>query len=237
LPTADQQSQYCAIFGDIIASREIMERDDLQKRLLLGLDSINSKFSGQLVAPLRFTAGDEVRGLLKDESESYAVIKLLQSAASPHKMRLAVGIGEISTEPLRDIAAIDGPALHRASSAMQLLKSRKLSHGRTVYYCSGNADRDAMLNGLTFLVSSIKSRWTQSMHEKAELLSSGLTQMELGARLGVSHQAVRQSMVRANYYALVEGERLIESLLSDCSPTRLQCEIATHIDCNQSMQL
>ena len=236
MPTADRQSQYCAIFADIIGSREILDRDGLQKRLLLGLDAINSKFGGCLAAPFRFAAGDEVRGLLTDESQSYAIVKALQSAAYPHRMRLAVGIGEISTEPVRDIAAIDGPALHRASSAMHLLKSRKLSQGRSVYYCSGSADHDTLLNGVTFLVSSIKSRWTRTMYEKAELLSSGLTQVEVGARLGVSHQAIRKSMVHANYHAVVEGEKLIESLLRDCSPACLQEKNTTDNGCKRSMQ-
>lgn len=207
------QYGFCAVFGDIIGSRKIPDRSDLQKRILLGLDKINTRFSGSLIAPFRFVAGDEVRGLLRDECESYAIIKLLQNSVHPHQMRFAVGIGEISTELSSDIAALDGPAPHRASSAMMLLKSRKRSYGRTVCYCSENTSRDEILNTLTFLVNSIESTWTKTVKEKAELLSSGLTLVEVGEKLGISHQAVRKSIIKAGYHAAVEGEALINSLL------------------------
>lgn len=235
MPTVENRS-YCAIFGDIIGSRTIHERRDLQKRILVALELANSHVGAKLVAPFRFIAGDDIRGLLDDESESYTVIKLLQSCIRPYRMRFSVGIGELSTELALDVSSIDGPALHRASSAMLLLKNKKRSLGRTVYYDSDNVARDGILNELVFLVGSIKSSWTEAMYKKAELLSSGLTQMDVAVRLGISHQAVGKSIVGSHYYAVAEGEQLINSLLRASNPDNLHADVATHKGCIYTMQ-
>ena len=210
-----QHQLFCAVFGDVIGSRKIVGRDSLQRQILLCLDAVNSRFAAELASPFRFVAGDEVRGLLSDQSPSYQVIRALQDGLRPYRMRFAAGIGELTTDLGRDVAALDGPAFHRAAEAMLFLKSPKRSHERTVYYLSEARERDRVVNSLAFLVDSIRATWTDRERERADLLSSGLTLLEVGQRLGVSHQAIRQSMMKASYRAVLDGETLIDSLLAE----------------------
>lgn len=236
------KAEYCAIFADIIGSRKIPERAELQQRLANCIQDVNARHARDMMAPFRFVAGDDIRGLLLDRRASYAVAKEIQAGIRPHRMRFAVGIGEISTNSSADIAQLDGPALHRASEAMELLKSRKRSRGRSICYASADSDWDRMINGIAFMVSSITSRWSDGVWKRVELLSAGMTLTQAGEQLGISHQSVRDSVVRAGYYAAIEGEELILALLSQlqspgvattsCSISALQLKIAGQRTCN-----
>lgn len=219
----DTGERFCAVFGDIVGSRNVPDRRELQNKVLAGITAINSTFHADLVAPFRIVAGDEVRGLLRDESRSYDLITSFGDIIRPERMRFAVGIGEVSTDLSDDVNVVDGPALHRASAAMAVLKNQKRSRGRTILYSSEDPGRDALLNALTFLVTSIRSRWSDKMWERAALVGSGLTLEDAAQMLGTSHVAVARSVYRSSYFAVDEGEKQISLLLRRLHVQELQC--------------
>lgn len=205
---------FCAMFGDIVGSRSAVDRKELQNRIVALLEEINAGYEPDIVAAFKIIAGDEVRGLLRGQSRSYEIISRFEEAVQPHKMRFAVGIGEISTEISTDINLVDGPALHRASAAMAILKNRKRSRGRSILYSSNDPQKDRVLNALTFLVTSIKYDWTQQQRRAIAQIRRGSTFEEAGENLGVSQPSMTHLLRRASYYPVVEAEALISSELS-----------------------
>ncbi len=205
----------CAIFGDIVKSRVTLERAELQKRIHVAVGQVNERFRDHIAIPFRIIAGDEIRGLLRDDTCSYELILTIERAIWPARMRYSIGIGGITTDLSESIDAIDGPALHRASEGMDLLKNRKRAHGRLILFRSDDQARDDLLNALTFLVDSIKSRWTAEQFERALLAQSGLSVAEIASRLGIKQQAVARSISTAMYPTVEEGSRQIGLLLKN----------------------
>lgn len=216
-----QADRMCAIFGDIVKSRVTLERAELQKRIQAAVGQVNERFREQIAVPFRIIAGDEIRGLLRDEACSYELILTIERAIWPARMRYSIGIGGITTEMSESIDAMDGPALHRASEGMDLLKNRKRAHGRLILFRSDDQARDDLLNALTFLADSIKSRWTSEQFERAQLAQSGMSVAEIAEKLGVKSPAVTRSLSTGTYYAVEEGQQEIVVILQDSSPNAL----------------
>jgi hypothetical protein len=216
-----QADRMCAVFGDIVKSRVTLERAELQKRIQAAVGQVNERFREQIAVPFRIIAGDEIRGLLRDDTCSYELILAVERAIWPARMRYSVGIGGITTELSESIDAMDGPALHRASEGMDLLKNRKRAHGRLILFRSDDQARDDLLNAMTFLVDSIKSRWSTEQFQRAQLAQSGMSVAEIAGKLGVKRQAVEESLSRALYYALDDAQHQIDMILGDSSPLGL----------------
>lgn len=209
-----QADRMCAVFGDIVKSRVTLERAELQKRIQAAVGQVNERFREQIAVPFRIVAGDEIRGLLGDDTCSYELILAIERAIWPARMRYSVGIGGITTELSESIDAMDGPALHRASEGMDLLKNRKRAHGRLILFRSDDQARDDLLNALTFLVDSIKSRWTNEQFERAMLAQSGMSVAEIAERSGIRSQNATKSLSKSMYYPVEDAQRQISMILA-----------------------
>jgi len=208
-----QADRMCAIFGDIVKSRVTLERAELQKRIQAAVGQVDERFREQIAVPFRIVAGDEIRGLLRDETCSYELILAIERAIWPARMRYSVGIGGVTTELSESIDAMDGPALHRASEGMDLLKNRKRAHGRLILFRSDDQARDDLLNSLTFLIDSIKNRWTNEQFERAQLAQSGMSVAEIAGKHGIRSQNATKSLSKSMYYPVEDAQRQINMVL------------------------
>ena len=112
---------YLALIADVIDSKMVQERFDLQKQLEKALQTMNELFGEFLASNFTLTIGDEFQGLLKVDAPVFQMIDTLRSLLTPTQLRFGIGLGEILTDidPLQSIGA-DGPAYWNARAAINL---------------------------------------------------------------------------------------------------------------------
>lgn len=116
---------YAVIVCDIIKSRKIADRDEVQRQVESGFSEINARYSDLIAVPFQFTLGDEFQGVISDYTKAPDIVGRLREEIAPVKLRIATGIGEIATSLSPDIRRVDGPAFHAARDAMKDLQSNK----------------------------------------------------------------------------------------------------------------
>lgn len=154
---------YFALIGDLIESKKITERHQVQELVKTCLVAINDKYKTFVVSDFSLTLGDEFQGLLTLEAPIFKIIDEISVNLSPYEVRFGIGLGDILThiDPKQSIGA-DGPAYWYARAAIEHVHDRN-DYGNTKLSVA-TADR-AQTNAVNALISStefIKSNWRSS---------------------------------------------------------------------------
>lgn len=218
---------YLALIADVIDSKMVQERFNLQKQLEKTLRKMNELFGDYLASYFTLTLGDEFQALLKVDAPVFQIIDTLRSELSPTQLRFGIGLGEIATaiDPLQSIGA-DGPAYWNARAAINLVH-QKNDYGNTqIYFSSGNDSKDLLVNALIASGEAIRSGWRGSQEEilldllKRFVYSENFSQQDLAQSLDINPSALskrlKSSSIRvylrgraaalASIQALVKGE-------------------------------
>ena len=89
---------YFALIGDIIDSKKIDNRYQVQKTLESCLADLNNEFQTVLASKLSITLGDEFQGLLSLDAPLFQIIDRINLAMQPYQVRFGIGIGKILTD-------------------------------------------------------------------------------------------------------------------------------------------
>lgn len=207
---------YFALIGDIVESRQLDDRADVQRRLEAELEALNvHPVAEATAAPLRLTAGDEVQGLLTTAEPVVTILARIEDNLHPARMVWGLGRGTLSTDLKEDVATLDGSCFHRARSALSAAR-----HDEAWLRAEGfGAPHDEVLNALFRLMGAIRSRWTEVQARYVREVR-GRLQREVAERLGVSEPAVSKSLNAARFSAIEEAERASTALLAWLSHTR-----------------
>ena len=218
---------YLALIADVIDSKMVQERFNLQKQLEKTLRKMNELFGDYLASCFTLTLGDEFQTLLKVDAPVFQIIDSLRSELTPTQLRFGIGLGEIATaiDPLQSIGA-DGPAYWNARAAINLVH-QKNDYGNTqIYFSSGNDSKDLLVNALIASGEAIRSGWRGSQEEilldllKRFVYSENFSQQDLAQSLDINPSALskrlKSSSIRvylrgreaalASIQALVKGE-------------------------------
>lgn len=218
---------YLALIADVIDSKMVQERFNLQKQLEKAIRKMNELFGDYLASCFTLTLGDEFQALLKVDAPVFQIIDTLRSELSPTQLRFGIGLGEIATaiDPLQSIGA-DGPAYWNARAAINLVH-QKNDYGNTqIYFSSGNDSKDLLVNALIASGEAIRSGWRGSQEEilldllKRFVYSENFSQQDLAQSLDINPSALskrlKSSSIRvylrgraaalASIQALVKGE-------------------------------
>jgi len=216
-PPDQARAVYCAVIGDIIGSRSLGDRRTLQARFLETVAGL-SDLAGSLARPdglpepvSRFivTAGDEFQGLLRTAAPVYEI--LLQAEASlGTRLRLGVGLGTLDTDIRPEAIGMDGPAFHRARSALQACKKS----GASLLVHSERPERDAFVNTYLALTERLRRSFTDRQREVIQEVERQGTQAQAAVALGVSAAAVSQVLKAAGWSLFVEARANLRTYLS-----------------------
>ncbi len=115
---------YCVINMDIVGSRKVQDRKQLQDNLNSYIARINHKYSGILVAPITITLGDEWQVITNKPSEAYHIVHEFQQLLWKDNIELyaGIGVGDISTPLNHDVRMMDGSCFHAAREAINIIK-------------------------------------------------------------------------------------------------------------------
>ena len=203
---------YLALIADVIDSKMVQERFDLQKQLENTLQKINELFKDCLASAFTLTLGDEFQALLKVDAPVFQIIDTLRSELTPTQLRFGIGLGEIVTaiDPLQSVGA-DGPAYWNARAAINFVH-QKNDYGNTqIYFSSGKENQDFFVNALIASGEAIRSGWRDSQEEillnllKRSVYSESFSQQDLAQSLAINPSALSKRLKSSSIRVYLRG--------------------------------
>ena len=215
---------YYAIIGDIIGSKALENRSEVQEKLNAILRTINTEYEKNIAANFVITLGDEFQGLLINPVSLLEIIQKIKLYMYPVKIRFGIGIGDIYTEINREMAiGADGPAYHNARAMVEKLKSISKSNSKSMYNSDvmlmdsgveGKDDIIQLINDNFCLCYFIESKWTEKQIEiikKTNLGSRG--QRELAKELNLAQSTIHRRLKASGYYNCVHVYKNITRIM------------------------
>lgn len=203
---------YLALIADVIDSKIVQERFDLQKQLEKTLQKMNELFGDYMVSRFTLTLGDEFQALLKVDAPIFQIIDTLRSELTPTQLRFGIGLGEIVTaiDPLQSVGA-DGPAYWNARAAINFVH-QKNDYGNTqIYFSSGKENQDYFVNALIASGEAIRSGWRESQEEillnllKRSVYSETFSQQDLAQSLAINPSALSKRLKSSSVRVYLRG--------------------------------
>ena len=214
---------FLALIADVIDSKMVQERFDLQKQVEKTLQKMNELFGDYLASRFTLTLGDEFQALLEVDAPVFQIIDTLRSELTPTQLRFGIGLGEIVTsiDPLQSIGA-DGPAYWNARAAINLVH-QKNDYGNTqIYFSSGKENQDFFVNALIASGEAIRSSWRGSQEEilldllKRCVYSENFSQQDLAQSMEINPSALskrlKSSSIRVYFRGRAAALASIQSL-------------------------
>lgn len=193
---------YLAIIGDVIRSRQVVDRASLQARLAHALSRLNAGAPADLAARFVLTVGDEFQGLLASAERLVPILSALRTAAHPDELRFGLGMGELSTPLQPDAIGMDGPCFHRARAAIERAEGRS-----TAVEVEAGAPV-AVFGVYAILYSALRNGWTERQRQVLDLAMAGMSGKEVAGALDISPSAVSQHLTAANHDAVAAATDL-----------------------------
>ncbi len=203
---------YLALIADVIDSKIVQERLDLQKQVEKTLQKMNEFFGDYLASRFTLTLGDEFQALLKVDAPVFQIIDTLRSELTPTQLRFGIGLGEIVTaiDPLQSVGA-DGPAYWNARAAINFVH-QKNDYGNTqIYFSSGKENQDFFVNALIASGEAIRSGWRDSQEEillnllKRSVYSESFSQQDLAQSLAINPSALSKRLKSSSIRVYLRG--------------------------------
>ena len=203
---------YLALIADVIDSKMVQERFNLQKQLEKTLRKMNELFGDYLASCFTLTLGDEFQALLKVDAPVFQIIDTLRSELTPTQLRFGIGLGEIVTaiDPLQSVGA-DGPAYWNARAAINFVH-QKNDYGNTqIYFSSGKENQDFFVNALIASGEAIRSGWRDSQEEillnllKRSVYSESFSQQDLAQSLAINPSALSKRLKSSSVRVYLRG--------------------------------
>ena len=203
---------YLALIADVIDSKMVEERFDLQKQLEKTLQTMNELFGEFLASSFTLTLGDEFQALLKADAPVFQIIDTLRSELTPTQLRFGIGLGEIVTDidPLQSIGA-DGPAYWNARAAINLVHQKNDYGNIQIYFSSGKEKQDFFVNALIASGEAIRSGWRGSQEEilldllKRCVYSENFSQQDLAQSLAINPSALSKRLKSSSIRVYLRG--------------------------------
>lgn len=192
--------RYVAIIGDIIGSRQLPDRGQIQLRLEKFLNHINVRFSKFVVAKFVITIGDEFQGLVTRKFPLQEFLWLLkQEFGEELKIRFGIGLGALSTALREEAIGMDGACFHHARSALNQAKEM----GKFVFFAGFEMNYALMV--LFDFVHEIEVNWTSRQWDVIKFYYRDRDQLAVAEKMDVSKQAINKIIKTARFDLYYSG--------------------------------
>lgn len=209
--------QYLAIIGDLIHSREIEDRKQVQKQIKKAFQTINDDYPELILSKLTLTLGDEFQFLTKPQEGIFELLDQLEMELGL-PFRLGIGYGSLLTEINPDISiGADGEAFWNARDAITHVHDKDWSGKSRVRVKGFGEEEDLLLNALLATSDTLKSQWTdlqrETFHEmlKRRIYRESFDQKPFAQELGISESNLSKRLSTSNIKLYLHARRAIES--------------------------
>lgn len=169
-----------AIISDIIASKKMKKRAQVQEILQSIINDVNKRFASQIVSNLTITLGDEFQGIIDSVETTFLIIDLIslnfqlqtkKELGEEVTLRWGIGLGRLST-PIKNrkvSIGTDGPAYWYAREAIESVHQYN-DYGQLNEKMSTDNEEDDYFNSVIRLQNVIRNDWTRSQKETAFII-------------------------------------------------------------------
>ncbi|GEN50548.1 SatD family protein [Alkalibacterium pelagium] len=225
-----------ALISDIIASKKMKEREQIQEILTSILNDINKRFKEAIESNLTITLGDEFQGIVNSAEAAFLIIDLIslrfqtqtkEEIGEEVALRWGIGIGRLST-PIKNrkvSIGTDGPAYWHAREAIESVHQYNDYGQLNEKLASDQPDTD-FLNSIIRLQNVIKNDWTMSQKQTAliilneagyEEFTNQTVKKAMTAQLGqaVSEQTVSKRIISTHIKQYSHSRKLVADKIED----------------------
>lgn len=180
---------YLVIIADVIGSRQLVNRGQVQTLLETELGTLSRNRTG-LPSPYTITLGDEFQAVFDDADRLFPDILAILRALHPVGVRFALGIGPLATAINSEQAiGMDGPAFYRARDLLERMKKDR----RTIAV-AGLPEDDGLQASALGLFDHQLRKWRPN---RLDILGALLKEQEPAAiaeRLDITEQSVYKNI-------------------------------------------
>lgn len=214
-------TSYFALIGDIIQSKQVTNRSQLQEAINHAFETIHELYPDLVQSKFTLTLGDEFQALL---TPSKTIFKLLDhlEILIPVPFRFGLGYGTLSTDFNKDVSiGADGPAYWNAREAINIIHNQNWS-GKTKGYIITKDDKfDRTINNLLLLSDTLKDEWTDLQRKTFEqmlakqIYTDDFNQKEFAEELGISASSLSKRLNNGNIKIYLHSRNTMGYLLEE----------------------
>lgn len=224
--------QYCVIRMDLMDSRKIEQRNEVQKHLIESFTRMNTEYAKDLAAPITMILGDEWTIVLKNGSIAYEVYLNIRGFLKVYGLEAytAIGYGSIRIDA-QDIRRMSGSAFDHAKISMRIAKSSKYAYKKEIptkqcnVYVSGlpsihGISYDDLLNPLIQNNEILLSKITDKQEECIRLYEKYQSYTEILAAVpDMTKRMLSDCLNTAEYWLIRENTAMIHQMLRQIYPS------------------
>jgi len=207
-------NEVATLIGDVLHSREVIDRSGLHARLTRTLALVNDTYAP--TTPLRVQLGDEYQGTFATvEQAARAALRLRVALLPEHDVRQGLSWGEVRVLQ-SDPRVEDGPGWWAARDAVHALEEAEArpatSRRRTAYRDAGpgRTGLEAWLESFLVLRDEIVGGLSPRSLSVLRGLLDGRTQRDIAGDLGISASAVSQRVRSDGLGGLLIAEEMLK---------------------------
>lgn len=208
--------QYIALIGDVIESKEIQNRDQVQQQLRAIMQKVNVQYAEWIVSKFTITTGDEFQALLSHQAPFLRMMDEILLAFRPYQIRFGFGVGEMKTAIDNELSiGADGPAYWYAREAIDFVHEKN-DYGMTqaaIGYKNAQAVQE--LNHFLAMSEYIRNSWVSSQMELlATLLDNNIYQEDfehqlIATKLQINPSALSKRLKGSGIKVYLRGRNAI----------------------------
>lgn len=208
---ATQLGVRAAVIGDLVASRRVGVRSQIQERFEAALLRVNQRLSPE--QPFQFTIGDEFQAVFNTvESAVRGAVWVRLESIGVIGVRMGIGWGELEVlDQGRKPILQDGPCWWRAREAIKMVSeweaANQTPNSTATLAATGDERQDSFNAGLV-LVDFLVNGFDPTDVVVARMLVDGHTQDEAARHLGVNKSSVSRRIQGHGIAALLAAMRL-----------------------------
>ena len=206
---------YIALIGDIIESKKIQDRAQVQQQLLRLMKELNWQYQDYLISPFTVTTGDEFQALFSPNSYMFQIIDQLSVAFSPYEIRFGIGVGEMVTEINKEQSiGSDGPAYWLAREAINHIHDKNDYGINHISVFLANEEVTWTVNAMLAACSFIQSKWTEVQYDVLkQLLTENIydetfSHKEIARSLGITPSAFNKRIKASGLKIYLRNKRV-----------------------------
>ena len=202
---------YIVLIADIVSSKDIESRRDLQLKISDVLDELNSKKNRYLVSPYTITLGDEFQAVFSRADNVFSEVIQILYAIYPVKVRLSFGIGDIVT-PINAERAIgmDGSAFYQARKGIEALK-------KSNYLFSIKGLRESPVNLIPYILQHIShsiNQWRKNRLFILSLMFEKISIGEIAKKVKITDKAVYKNIEAGDIRVIIKLFQEITTMMN-----------------------
>ena len=206
---------YIALIGDIIESKKIQDRAQVQQQLLRLMKELNWQYQDYLISPFTVTTGDEFQALFSPNSYMFQIIDQLSVAFSPYEIRFGIGVGEMVTEINKEQSiGSDGPAYWLAREAINHIHDKNDYGINHISVFLANEEVSWTVNAMLAACSFVQSKWTEVQYDVLkQLLTENIydetfSHKEIARSLGITPSAFNKRIKASGLKIYLRNKRV-----------------------------